>query len=335
LSGDRCGACGEQFARRLGILDLRWPKLSPRKIEEEEAAFSNIIENYDALNFDELSELVRLPHFGDLSEELTNKLRNRSSSIDRLGQGMMDMFDEKLKIYYGSSEGKVALDIGCGYGTATRVLARRFDRVIGFDPYFPVLLLARKFLATHGVGNAVLAQAYAQRMPLADEVVDHAVAQNVIEHLFEVEAALREVRRVLRPGGRFCADSRNRYDLFFPEPHVKLRWVGLFPRRLQSWYVRRLKGVSYADWHARLLSWRELRRSARQGFGPSTRIVLPAVSAYGQPVGLDRWISRIDAVPVVRDLVLLIFPTHLLLAQKGSALGGPDRPGGESQQPPP
>jgi ubiquinone/menaquinone biosynthesis C-methylase UbiE len=316
LEGGRCVGCGAAFASRFGILDLRWPRLSRAEVEAEEASFAEILEGCEACSFEELSARVRRHHFKDLSESLTEKLKDRAASMDDLGQRMVDMFDDKVSEHYGRPEGRAALDVGCGYGTATVVLARRFECVIGFDPYFPVLLLARKFLEGHGVGNVVLVQAYAQKIPLKDAAVDYAVAQNVIEHLLEVEPALHEVSRVLRPGGRFCGDSRNRFDLFFPEPHVKLRWVGLFPRGLQPWYVRRCRGVSYADWHARLLSWWELRRSARRGFGHSTRIVLPLASAYGQPPGLDRWIRRIDGVPVLRDLVLLVYPSHLLLGQK-------------------
>jgi hypothetical protein len=60
----------------------------------------------------------------------------------------------------------------------------------------------------------------------------------------------------------------------------------------------------------------ELRRAARSGFRDSARIVLPSASAYGQPRELDNWIIWIGAVPILRDLVLMIFPTHLLVAQK-------------------
>jgi SAM-dependent methyltransferase len=150
--------------------------------------------------------------------------------------------------------------------------------------------------------------------------VDYAIAQNVIEHLMDVKPAFHETRRVLKQGGCFCGDSRNRYDLFFPEPHVKLRWVGLFPRRLQSWYVRTVKNVSYEDARARLLSWWELRRYGRQVFGRSARVVPPLVSAYGQSPSLDKWIERIECVPILREVMLLFFPSHLLLAQSNEPL---------------
>jgi SAM-dependent methyltransferase len=274
-----------------------------------------MLKRYKDSTFDELSELVRRSQLRGFSEDLQEGLRTRSSGLDQLGQQMMDMFEDRLSRHYRLPGRSLALDLGCGYGTSTVILARRFDRVIALDPYLPVLLLARKCLADRGIRNVTLIQAYAQNIPLVDGGVDYAVAQNVIEHLISVAPALQEVHRVLRPGGCFCADSRNRYDLLFPEPHVKLRWVGLVPRRFQAWYVRTFKNVSYVDAHARLLSWRELRACGRQAFGSSARIVLPLVSGYGRSPALDAWIKRIDAVPILGRLAPLLFPSHLLLAQ--------------------
>jgi len=65
----------------------------------------------------------------------------------------------------------------------------------------------------------------------------------------------------------------------------------------------------------RLQSGWSLRRSARQAFGPSARVVLPLVSAYGHPPGLDKWVERVDKIPFLRDVVLFVFPSHLLVAQ--------------------
>jgi SAM-dependent methyltransferase len=310
-----------------GIRDLRWPRPSGDDADDRALA-ARMLEQWDRSSFEELSELVRRHRFREFSEDLRDGLRSRSDGLDQLGRQMMDMFQARLARHYTVPGHALALDLGCGYGTASVALARRFEHVVGLDVYLPVLLLARKGLAERGIGNVTLIQAYAQRIPLVTDSVDYAVAQNVIEHLISVRPAFAEICRVLKPGGCFCGDSRNRYDLVFPEPHVRLRWVGLFPRRLQGWYVRAVKKVSYAEAHARLLSWWELRASARETFGPSVRVVLPHVSAYGQPARLDRWIERIERIPVLRTLVAPLFPSHLLLARSGEA--GSSRAGGSA-----
>ncbi|MEX2343383.1 MAG: class I SAM-dependent methyltransferase [Steroidobacteraceae bacterium] len=303
-----CSSCGAAFKKTLGILDLRWPRPSGGDTKTERL-IEEMLKHYQSSSFLELSALVSRHHRLDM---------NRSSTLDQLGQQMMSMFQHQTEKFYTIPTTTFALDIGCGYGTSSIVLSRRFDWVLGLEPYLPVLLLAKKALETRGIRNVILVQAYAQEMPVRDECVDFAVAQNVIEHLIEVKSALCEVDRVLQRGGCFCGDSRNRYDLFFPEPHVKLRWVGLFPRKLQSGYVRLFKNVDYSEWHARLLSWRELRQCGREAFGRSTRIVLPLVSAYGQSSRMDKWIERVETVPVLRDLAQLFFPSLLLLAQSSS-----------------
>ncbi|HZD41644.1 MAG TPA: class I SAM-dependent methyltransferase [Terriglobales bacterium] len=315
LTDRQCANCGEVFRRTLGVLDLRWPKPPQREVERDQDLVSELLAQFECRTFQDLCEMVRRHHLGDIPDELAAHLGHRSSNMLQIGDRMVDMFERRLSKHFAIPSKDLALDIGCGYGTATRILASQFRYVIGIDPYLPVLLLAKKLFEDRGARNVILIQAYAQRIPIDDGRVDYAIAQNVIEHLIDVEPALQEINRILRQGGCFCGDSRNRYDLFFPEPHVRLRWVGLLPRRLQPWYVRRFKGVSYADWHVRLQSWWNLHRCARRAFGRSARIVLPLVSAYGQPSKFDKWIERMDEIPVVGALVLSVFPSHLLVAQ--------------------
>ncbi|MGH7544139.1 MAG: class I SAM-dependent methyltransferase [Gemmatimonadota bacterium] len=226
---------------------------------------------------------------------------------------MMSMFRSVLGKHYRIPGYFLALDIGCGVGTASLALAQRFTWVVAIDPYLPNLILAQKLLDEQGVHGVILVQAYAQSVPLCDHCVDYAVAENVIDHLLDVSPAFHEIRRILRPSGCFCGDSRNRFDLVFPEVHVGLRWVGFLPRKLQSWYVQRRRGLSYAG--TSLLSLPEIQRYARSAFGRSARVVFPLASSYGRSPKWDVWVQRIERVPILRTLLLLVFPSHLLVAQ--------------------
>ena len=207
----------------------------------------------------------------------------------------------------------IALSIGCGSGSSLPALAEDFKWVCGFDPFLPDLILARKLCEERGLGNVMLVQAVGQHSPFVSQVFDYVSGQNVIEHLVDVEDVLREIRRVLKSMGCFCADSRNRFDLFFPEPHVNLRWVGFWPRHLMSWYVRKRRGVDYRG--VRLLSLRELRWALLQSFGERWVVTLPNPSAYGYHAQWDRVLSKCRNYPVLRDLLLQFFPSHLVLAQ--------------------
>ncbi|QGG95457.1 class I SAM-dependent methyltransferase [Actinomarinicola tropica] len=91
------------------------------------------------------------------------------------------------------------LDIGCGEGQIARLAVRGgARRVVGVDPTWAQVVEAER----RG-GGPVYARAGAAALPFADASFDTAVACLVFEHIVDVDDAIAEVARVLRPGGRF------------------------------------------------------------------------------------------------------------------------------------
>ncbi len=90
------------------------------------------------------------------------------------------------------------LDVGCGEGQVARVASSAGLRVLGVDP-----ALAQVAVARDRAGGPAYVQGSAAALPVPSGVVDAAVACLVFEHIDDVDAALAEVARVLRPGGRF------------------------------------------------------------------------------------------------------------------------------------
>lgn len=88
----------------------------------------------------------------------------------------------------------VILDVGCGTG-ANAMALQTLGRVIGADISSIALQLSRRRGLSH------LLQCPAQQLPLRAERVDVVVATDLLEHLPDDGAALREFHRVLRPGG--------------------------------------------------------------------------------------------------------------------------------------
>ena len=91
------------------------------------------------------------------------------------------------------------LDVGCGEGQVAR-LALGVDAqvAVGIDPTW-----AQVVEATKRGGGAAYARSGAAQLPFASGSFDAAVACLVFEHIQDVDDAIGEVARVLRPGGRF------------------------------------------------------------------------------------------------------------------------------------
>ena len=97
--------------------------------------------------------------------------------------------------FIGQGE-SAALDVGCGEGRVSRVLKERGYRVTAADPVEAFVSAAEE------AGSADdYTLAAANNLPFADGTFDLALAYNVLMDVEDIPAALREIRRVLRPSG--------------------------------------------------------------------------------------------------------------------------------------
>ncbi len=120
--------------------------------------------------------------------------------IEGFTEGADEEYDEQIvpmAVEELSGYGTV-LDVGCGDGQISRALARAGATVVGLDPTWNQIRVA-----SQRAGGAHYARAEAARLPVADGAFDAAVACLVFEHIDDVDGAIAEVARVVRPGGRF------------------------------------------------------------------------------------------------------------------------------------
>jgi ubiquinone/menaquinone biosynthesis C-methylase UbiE len=95
------------------------------------------------------------------------------------------------------------LDVGCGPGSITRGLAERVapGRVVGLDLARETLESARREAAARGLSNVEFREGSVYELPFGKGEFDVVYAHQVLQHLRERPAALREMVRVTRPGG--------------------------------------------------------------------------------------------------------------------------------------
>jgi demethylmenaquinone methyltransferase / 2-methoxy-6-polyprenyl-1,4-benzoquinol methylase len=114
---------------------------------------------------------------------------------------------------------QTVLDVASGTGAVAIELARRYRcSVVGIDQSTEMLAAGRRRVATAGVGALVrLEQGRAESLPFEDESFDAVTFTYLLRYVDDPAATLRELARVLRPGGRLASLE------FFVPPHPVAR----------------------------------------------------------------------------------------------------------------
>jgi ubiquinone/menaquinone biosynthesis C-methylase UbiE len=109
---------------------------------------------------------------------------------------------EWLTAEVAAQPGAAVLDLGCGAGHASFAVAPHSGAVTAYDPTAQMLDVVRREAPARGFANIHTAQGVAEALPFPDAHFELAISRYSAHHWHNVPAALREVRRVLKPGGR-------------------------------------------------------------------------------------------------------------------------------------
>jgi ubiquinone/menaquinone biosynthesis C-methylase UbiE len=124
---------------------------------------------------------------------------------------------ERLRSVLSPSSGERVLEVGPGTGYYSLPVARWLEpggRLDLLDIQQEMLDHTLRRAAAEGVENISAVRADAQEMPFADDSFDAAYLVTVLGEIADQDAALRELRRVVKPGGRIVVGE------LFGDPHM-------------------------------------------------------------------------------------------------------------------
>lgn len=125
----------------------------------------------------------------------------RGESMERGHRPVGEQAIERMRV---ESDARV-LDVGCGSGWATRLLAARAPQglIVGLDISDEMIELARA--SSKEFDNVQFKVGSAERLPFDDAYFTNAFSMESLYYYASMSAALGEIRRVLAPGGEFIA----------------------------------------------------------------------------------------------------------------------------------
>jgi SAM-dependent methyltransferase len=208
--------------------------------------------------------------------------------------------------------GSSLLDIGCGPGTITADLAARVapGAVVAVDQSADVLDVARAEVQRRNLSNVSFTTADVHKLDFPDDAFDVVHAHQVLQHVADPVRALREMRRVCRPGGVVAArDADYAGFIWFPRLPALDLWLELYEKA-----ARANRGEPDAGRH--LLSW-----ALAAGFDDIT----PTGSLWCYATADARewwggmWADRILHSQVGRDLLAMGLATAAQLEEIAAA----------------
>jgi len=128
----------------------------------------------------------------------------------------------------------VVADVGCGTGFMAEGLASRVRQVLGLDASPAMLAIAQAKLASYT--NIVWCQSEGERLALHDASVDAVFANMFLHHCPDPLAAIREMVRILRPGGRLLITDLEAHEYTWFREEMADEWLGFEPQQMRDWF---------------------------------------------------------------------------------------------------
>lgn len=129
--------------------------------------------------------------------------------------------------------GKLAADIGAGTGFVTEGLLRNGVKVIAIDQSQEMLDQMRSKFGDQS--NAEFLQGTSENLPLEDKTTDYAFANMYLHHVDSPDRAIKEMVRILKPGGILVMTDLDTHNFEFLRVEHHDRWMGFKRKDIEKW----------------------------------------------------------------------------------------------------
>lgn len=142
---------------------------------------------------------------------------------------------------------KVFLDAGAGRGPYSFIAQDKYKKVYCFEFDHEELEAAKRYIEKNKIGDVVFDKIDLTTIPLANNSVDVIVCSEVLEHIKDNEKAIRELHRVLQPGGKLLLSMPNRFSLFYERVYRKNKNTWFKKENMDKYFEER-RHVEYPFW---------------------------------------------------------------------------------------
>jgi ubiquinone/menaquinone biosynthesis C-methylase UbiE len=149
-------------------------------------------------------------------DQVRTQFTRQAETYARMRQTTDEKGLQGLVALSGAKAGDRALDVACGPGFLTMVLATRVGHAVGFDATDAMLELARAEAARRGIGNVEFESGDAEALPFAEATFDVVTCRAAFHHFARPERVLAEMARVARRGAKLVVA-----DMLGPEDRAK------------------------------------------------------------------------------------------------------------------
>lgn len=163
---------------------------------------------------------------------------------DTMRQGFFsEAVREKAYSVAAVGEGKLAADIGAGTGFVTEGLIQKGLKVIAVDRSEEMLNQMKEKFREYDIIE--YCQGEAENLPIENDTVDYAMANMYLHHVEEPLVAIKEMVRILKPGGKLVITDLDEHTFEFLRAEHHDRWMGFQREDVEHWFLEAgLKNVT-------------------------------------------------------------------------------------------